>query len=357
MTGCVLGPRPSVRFDAREETLAQAELRTVDRGADLSGDLRESDTPYGLGPGDEIVLYRVNARPDDPNASLRTFVMPDGMVHFDLAPPVQAGGKTVGELAGAMTEALRPFYKRPEVTVALHSARSRRYSILGKVNSPSVYPLDQPTTLLDALARAGGLELAGGTGTTEELADLSRSFLVRDGRMLPIDFEALIRRGDMRYNVFVRHGDFIFLPPKSTKEILVLGDVGIAKAVGWREGMGLVAAVAEAQGMRPGAYVQRVLLVRGSFVKPRVAILNFDSIVKGKHPDVAVLPGDIIWVPRSPWDRIERYIDIVIGTAAETVAANEGIRLVEGEDALGVGVELNLNPGAGQPAPRPIPVE
>lgn len=350
LAGCVMGPRPSVRFDPRAK-LENAETQNVDRRASLSGDLLEPEGAYLLGAGDQIVIYRLNARSDDPNASLKTFVMPDGMLYYDLAPPVLARGKTVTELSQILTEALRPYYKRPEVTVALHAAKSRRYSMLGKVYSPNVYALNQPTTLLDAIARAGGLELAGGTGTTEELADLSRSILVRNGKMLPIDFEALVRQGDLRYNVYLRDQDFIFLPPKSTKEILVLGHVGVPKAVGWREGMGLVGAIAEAQGTKPGAYVQRVLLVRGSYSQPKVAILNFDSIAKGKHSDVAVLPGDIIWVPRSPWERIERYIDIVIGTATETVAANEGLRLVEGEESVGIDVQVDST--AGQPEGEP----
>lgn len=356
LSGCVLGPRPSVRFDPRTDRLADAETEVIDRSGSLSADLRSPGEEYLLGAGDEIIIYRLNARQEDPNASLKTFVMPDGTVYFDLAPPAQARGKTVAELSRTLTEALRPFYKQPEVAVTLHAAKSRRYSILGKVYSPDIYPLNQPTTLLDAIARAGGLELAGGTGTTEELADLSRSILVRDGKLLPVDFEALVRAGDARYNIYVRDQDVIFLPPKSTKEILVLGAVGVPKATGWREGMGLIGAIAEAQGTKPGAYVQRVLLVRDSFTKPRVAILNLDSISKGKHPDVAVLPGDIVWVPRSPWERIERYIDLVIGTAADTIAANEGVRIASQDPNAGVSVQIPITGGSGQ-AQTPVPVE
>lgn len=357
LAGCVLGPRPSVRFDPRAESLEQAQTQEVERSSSPGPDLRPAEGPYLLGAGDEITIYRLNAKDGDPNASLQTFIMPDGKVHYDLAPPVTALGKTVTQLSAELTEALRPYYKRPDVAVALRTARSRRYWILGKVYTPNIYPLTQPTTLLDAIARAGGLELMGGTGTTEELADLSRSFLVRDGKMLPVNFEALIRQGDARYNVYIRNQDFIFLPPKSTKEIMVLGAVTTPKSVGWREGMGLVGAMAEVQGPRSGAYLQRVLLVRGSFSKPRVAILNFDSIVKGKHSDVAVLPGDIIWVPISPWQRLERYIDIVLGTAVETMAANEGIRIVEGEDSTSVGVELQLDSESNSTPPPPVPVE
>jgi polysaccharide export outer membrane protein len=343
-----------VRFDARKEALENAETHEIERTRKGALDTRRPEEDYRLGAGDEITIYRLNARDGDPNAAIQTFVMPDGRVFYDLAPPVDARGKTITELSRELTEALRPFYRQPAVSVTLRAAKSKRYVILGKVYGPNIYPLNQPTTLLDAIARAGGLELMGGTGTTEELADLSRSFLIRDGKPLPIDFEALVRGGDLSYNVYLRHGDFIFLPPKSTKEILVLGAVTVPKAIGWREGMGIVAAMAEVQGPLPNAYLQRILLVRGSYSKPRVAILNYDSIVKGKHPDVAVNAGDIIWVPRSPWERIESYIDIVLNTAVETIAANEGIRAVDGVDSETVQTQLQLNPGAGNPAPPPI---
>ncbi|MCC5842453.1 MAG: SLBB domain-containing protein [Opitutales bacterium] len=337
---CRSHPPRAALFDPREEGRAALEWETVGRPLPDPADLLPPGGPYRLGPGDEIVIYRLNARENDPNASLRTFVMPDGFVHFDLAPPVLARGRTVGELSAALTEALRPYYRRPDVSAVLHAAKSRRYAILGKVNSPNVYQLDQPTTLLDAIARAGGIELAGGTGTTEELADLSRALLSRDGRLLPVDFEALVNRGDMRFNVYLHDQDFIFLPPKSTLEILVLGGVGTPKAVGWREGQGLIGAISEADGLLPNAYTRRVLLIRGSFTEPRVAVINLADILRGRATDVPVLPGDVLYIPNSPWERLERYIDVIVSTAAFTVAANEGVRFVEGADGETVRPDL-----------------
>ena len=353
VVSCTSLTKHSATFDASAESLDDVALQEIDRTGTLTDELKAPQGPYLLGAGDEIVIYRLHAREDDPNASLKTFIMPDGHVHFDLAQPVQARGKTVSELSQAMTEALRPFYKRPEVSVALYAAKSKQFSVLGKVYQPNVFPLNQPTTLLDAIARAGGLELAGGTGTTEELADLSRGILSRNGKTLPIDFEALFRRGDMRYNIYMQDKDFIFLPPKSTKEILVLGEVGVPKAVGWREGIGLVGAIAEARGTKPTASLSRVLLVRGSFSKPKVAVLDFQAITTGKTPDVRVLPGDILWVPRNPWENIQRYLDVVLNAAVETMAVNEGIRSVLGDDASGVQVQLE---GGSQAPPAPPPV-
>lgn len=341
LSACRSSPPREVLFDPREPLSSETvSWQQIDRTTGLEPLRQPPLGPYRLGPGDEVVIYRVNARENDPNASLRTFVMPDGFVHFDLAPPVQAVGATVAELSAMITEALRPYYRRPDVVVALHRAQSRRYSILGKVNAPNVYQLDQPTTLIDAIARAGGIELAGGTGTTEELADLSRAIFVRDQQLLPIDFDALINGGDMRYNIYLDDQDFVFLPPKSALEILVLGGVGTPKAVGWREGQGLVGAIAEADGLLPGAYTRRVILLRGSFTQPQVAIVNLRDILRGRATDIPVQPGDVLYIPSSPWERLERYLELVISTAANTVATNEGIRFVEGVDAETVRPDL-----------------
>jgi polysaccharide export outer membrane protein len=340
MAGCRTVPPRAAVFDPREENLTRLEFESISRELPHPEDLRPSQDPYRLGPSDEIVIYRLNAPVNDPNASLRTFVMPDGFIHFDLAPPVLARGRTVAEVSQDLTEALRPFYRRPDVSVVLHNAQSRRFIILGKVNTPNTYQLNQPTTLINGIARAGGIELAGGTGTTEELADLSRSILVRNGQMMPIDFEALINQGDMRHNVYLRDQDFVFLPPKSSQEILVIGGVGTPKSIGWREGQGLIAAISEAGGLQPNAHTRRILLVRGSFVQPRVAIINLDHILSGRATDVPVLAGDIIYVPNTPWERIDRYLDVILSTAANTIAANEGVRFIEGADAETVRPDL-----------------
>lgn len=356
LPGCaLLGPKPSVQFDPYDSKSPVEKEVEVDRAADLSAYAKYKGEEYRLGPGDRIQITRLNAKPDDPLGTLGTFVMPDGTVFFDLAQGVPAAGKTTTELSAALTEALRPYYKRSEVAVALREVRSSRYFVLGKVWKPALYPLTQPTTLLDAIARAGGLEVVGGTGTSEELADLSRSFLIRDGKPLPIDFEALIRGGDARYNIYVKHGDFIYLPPKSTEEILVLGWVAKPASVGYREGMGLIAAISEVGSYRRNAFLQRVLLIRGRLAKPKVAIVNLDDVIKGKKRDIPLQAGDIIWVPQSPWDRLERYLDIVLGTVAETVAANEGIRIVQGEQSVGVGIQIPIDGSAGSTQPAPLP--
>ena len=54
--------------------------------------------------------------------------------------------------------------------------------------------------------------------------------------------------------------------------------------------------------------------------------MNFDAIVGGKVRDIVLEPQDIIWVPNSPFERIDQYLGQVISSFMRTVAANEGAR-------------------------------
>jgi protein involved in polysaccharide export with SLBB domain len=103
--------------------------------------------------------------------------------------------------------------------------------------APGVYPLNGPTTLLEALAGAGGtLSFVGQRETplsviSEDLADLEHSFIIRNGHMLPIDFDRLLNRGDLSQNIYVMPDDFIFLTPSAAKEVYVFGAVGQPRPV------------------------------------------------------------------------------------------------------------------------------
>ena len=58
--------------------------------------------------------------------------------------------------------------------------------------------------------------------------DLDRSIVLRDNVIIPVDFDALIRRGDMKQNIYLEPGDFIFLAEATGATVYVLGDVASA---------------------------------------------------------------------------------------------------------------------------------
>ena len=300
--------------------------------------LRPSPEPYRIGPGDVLSIEIAGL----PETRATTFVAPDGMVYFDLAGGVKAEGMTLPELSARLETLLANDYRAPRVSITLSEAKSKRFWVLGNVNAPGIYPLARPTTLIDAISTAGGILTSRATGTTIEMADLQRSFIIRDGKPLPVDFQALVGQGNLAHNIQLRPGDFIYLPSITSQEVYVLGAVAKPRAVGLSGTMGLIGAVADAGGILPNAHDTSVLLIRGSLTTPMVAEINLRDIMTGKRRDVPLSPGDVLWIPDSPWTRLPVYLDGVFGTMARTIAANEGRRAVEGAGAQAVGTSINV---------------
>jgi protein involved in polysaccharide export with SLBB domain len=250
--------------------------------------------------------------------------MPDGRYYFDLLPGLKVAGLTVEELRQRLESELAAFYHSPQIGLTVRGVQSRKVWVMGRVNTPGTYPLDTPITLVEAVARAGGLMVSRFSGTTEELADLSHSFVVRKGAFLPVDFVKLLVNGDMSQNIYLQDGDYVYLPSALSQEVYVLGAVNQPKTVGFRDRVTLVSVIAAARDVLPGAHSSRILIIRGSLSQPEVFTANLSDILGGRAPDIPLQPRDIVWVPAAPWSDLQRYAKMVITTFVRTVAANEG---------------------------------
>ena len=317
-----LGPRFEPRPKAtKAQPIASLKFNQLPSDNKLPADLlMPAKEPFRLGSADKLDIEILQIGGTRENC----IVMPDGNLYYNTLPAVQATGLTLPELKARLEEGLREYYRDPQVSIILREVRSQKVWVLGRVNTPGLYPLDNPTTVLEVIARAGGLFTSRFSGTTEELADLQHSFLVRNGEFVPVDFYKLLRNGDLSQNIYLRDGDYIYLPSALSKEVYVLGAVKQPTAVGFADQVTLVSAIANAKGLLPAAYRQRIVIIRGSLAKPAVATVNLDLILAGKDPDVALEPRDIVWIPNGPWERLERYTRLVISTFVRTVAANEG---------------------------------
>lgn len=328
-------PRAPEDSASSAKDATQPKLTTVRRSGRINPDwLKPPQDDYRLGPGDllEIEIAEIEG------TLARTFVMPDGLVHYNLAGGVTAEGRTIPEFTADLTEALSKDYARPLVNASLVEVRSRRYWILGRVFNPGIYPLRQPTTLLEAISQSGGLFTSRFSGTTEELADLGRSVVVRDGRVLPINFEALVRRGDTSQNIYLKHNDFVYLPSSQNGAVLLLGAVREPQSVGFKDSLTLIEALAYGKGPVEGAYTRKIVIVRGSLTEPQAAVVDLNRILQGKETDVALAPGDIVWVPRSPFSALREGVELVIRDAARTIAVNEGAAAVGSDDRALIGI-------------------
>ena len=102
-----------------------------------------------------------------------------------------------------------------------------------------------------------------------ELADLSHSFIVRDGKFrLPLDFEKLFQRGDLTQNIAIEPNDYIFFASSSANEVYVLGEVNNPGFMPYLPSASVLTAITARGGFTLKAFRGRVLVVRGSLKKP-----------------------------------------------------------------------------------------
>jgi protein involved in polysaccharide export with SLBB domain len=262
-----------------------------------------------LGPGD-VLSFSLYGYPDLSKSDV--VVGPDGRISFLQAQDVLATGLTVDELRAKLDEELAKYYRNPRTVIIPTAFRSKRFYMLGKVATKGVFILDRPMTIIEAVAQARGLETGFFQGNIVELADLPRSFLVRGGKKMPVDFELLFQQGDLSQNIPLEPDDYVFFASANANEIYVFGEVGGPGIQAFWPKASAVSAVAVRGGFTPRAYRQRILVVRGSLNHPETFIVNAAAILAGKAPDFRLQPKDIVYVSERPWVQVEELLDQAI---------------------------------------------
>jgi polysaccharide biosynthesis/export protein len=303
---------------------------------------------FTLGPGDRLEIELVG----EPTSKTTTVVGPDGKVYFNILPGVDVWGLTMSEAKEALERELGKFIRQqPQISLVLRAVESKRVWILGRVQAPGVYPMSAPMTLLEGISLAGGtLSLStfsdqSAAGIAEELADLRRSFVVRQGKLLPLDFHRLLNQGDISQNIYLQPDDFVYLPAATARQVYVLGAVQQPRPVPYTPGLTVAGAVASAYGTLNGAYLTHVAVVRGSLSNPEIAIVDYKRAIRGKAEDLELEPHDIVYVPFAPYRYIQRYLEIILNTFVSSAAINAGSQAVLKQPTGGAGVFIPVGSG------------
>lgn len=116
----------------------------------------------------------------------------DGRVSFPLIGELQASGKTPAELGREIAGALRSRnqVRNPDVSVNVVEVPGRTVTVDGQVNRPGAFPVYQSTTLMRAVA------LAGGTNQYARTDDVVLFRTVGDQRYVGLYNLGAIRRGN-----------------------------------------------------------------------------------------------------------------------------------------------------------------
>jgi protein involved in polysaccharide export with SLBB domain len=294
---------------------------------------------FRLGPSDVVEIELLG----DPLSRTTTTVGPDGKIYFNLTTGMFAWGLTLAETKQMLEKELTKYVRvQPEVVITLKAVGSRRLWVLGNVQTPGVYSLATPTTVLEAIALAGGISVI--PGSSEETADLQNSFVMRGGQMLKVNFHRLLRMGDLSQNIYLQPDDFVFLRSSVARTVYVMGAVAMPSAIPYTEPTSLVGAITSAGGTISYSYVTHVAVLRGSLTSPRIAIVDFGRVFRGQARDVRLEPGDIVYVPFAPYRKLGIFGNQILNQFVNTVAVNEGRNAVI-KGAAPVGPSVSVSSG------------
>jgi polysaccharide export outer membrane protein len=204
---CVV-PASAVEPKGAKVTAAEAE-----RAAKLAGStLDPASREYRIGPQDvlQIVVWQ--------NADLsRTVpVRPDGLISLPLLNDIPAAGFTTMQLRENLRQRLEKYMPSAEVSVLVMEVNSFQVTVIGAVQRPERYILKRPTTVLEALALAGGFK---DFADTERVVVLRAEAVWVDGRLwdrafkrIPFNYKKIISVGGQTENFALEPGDIVIVP-------------------------------------------------------------------------------------------------------------------------------------------------
>lgn len=114
---------------------------------------------YQLGSGDEISIIVAGS----PEFSVEGKIGPDGTIGVPYLGQVNLEGRTARETENHLATLFqqRGLLVDPQVAVTVTRYRSRMVTVTGEVHKPGQYALEGESSLIDVIARAGGLNARG----------------------------------------------------------------------------------------------------------------------------------------------------------------------------------------------------
>jgi polysaccharide export outer membrane protein len=154
---------------------------------------------YKVGPADILNIRVWN----EEKFSGPVAVHQDGKITLPLVGDLPAGDTTPKDIEKVVAEALGKYVVKPLVTVTVQEVGSKKYYLDGMASHPGEYPLAVPTTVLEAISKAGGLQ---------DFANQKKIFILRGDKRIPFNYRDVLHGKNMQQNIQVQPGDHIVIP-------------------------------------------------------------------------------------------------------------------------------------------------
>jgi polysaccharide export outer membrane protein len=154
---------------------------------------------YKVGPADILNIRVWN----EAEFSGPVAVHDDGMITLPLVGDLPAGGKTPNEIQQIVAKALTKYVVKPLVTITVQTVESKKYYMDGLIAKPGEYPLVTPTTVFEAISKAGGLQ---------EFGNAKKVYVLRGSQRIPFNYKEVLHGKNLAQNIQLQPGDHIVVP-------------------------------------------------------------------------------------------------------------------------------------------------
>jgi polysaccharide export outer membrane protein len=244
-----------------------------------------------IAPGDLLHIQVADTPEMDEDAR----VTDQGMVPIVGIGDVKVAGLTPSDAATVVHDRLidSHYLNHPQVSINVEDFATLQVSVIGEVKASGAYAIATPRPILDVLALAGGLT-----------PEANRHIIIerKGDQQHPLDYYVSNNgKQAIEQQVMVNPGDTIVVSRAGI--VYILGDVN--RPGGYvmsnnESQLTLLQGLALAGGVTRAAKQGRAHLIRnkpgGGFVDTELSV---GDIQKGKQPDLALLPGDVLYLPFS----------------------------------------------------------
>lgn len=222
----------------------------------------------------------------------------NGQIILPDSPPIEVAGLTLEEARLKIQDLYNQQIRDTEVFIAYKERIARKVELMGLTGMSSV-PVDGKMRLYDLLSKA----------RIPIDANLFKSYVLRDGKMLSVDLRKLIKEGDMEQNIVMRGGDKIYIAESSASTLMVMGEVARERSLPVPNGfMSLRQALADAGGIPYTGDKSYIQVIRGSICKPKIYTLSWEHVIHLPNESLLLMPGDIVYVAAKPITEWNRFI-------------------------------------------------
>jgi polysaccharide export outer membrane protein len=218
--------------------------------------------------------------------------------------PIEVGGLTVDQAREAIERRYREEIADVEIFLAYRDRTIRRVELAGISAVPTV-PVDGKIRLFEVLSKA----------KLPPDANLFKSYVLREDRVVPVDLYKLVKQGDMSQNIVMRGGDKVYLAEGSAATLMVMGEVGCECVLSVPHGfMPIRMALAQAHGIPYTGNLSMIQVIRGNVVCPKIYTLSWEHVLRLPNDSLLLIPGDIVFVAPKPITEWNRFISQLLPT-------------------------------------------